>query len=453
MEKNRSLPEDLRFAAISKMSELKLPRTALFRGEVHLPGSKSIANRALLLAALAEGKTELRNLPASDDVRVLMNTLPRLGVAVEKSSASGQGEGTTLLISGAGGPFPVKNIELNLENAGTAFRPLTAVLSAGSGEYTLDGDAQMRKRPIADLVRALASLGVSIECSSEGTPPVRIRADGLPGGVVSVSGKVSSQFVSALLLAAPLVRKGELIIELPEDPVSKPYIDLTLGMMEDFGVSVSRDSYTRFVISGSAYRSPGVYTVEGDASAATYFLSAGAISGCGPVTVHGLSQDSRQGDIRYAEVLQKMGAHIEYGPDWIRSSGAPNGLNGITVDMNDMPDAAMTLAVLALFARGETHILNIANLRVKESERIRGVRTELEKLGAEVTEEPDALHIRPPESLKPASIATYRDHRMAMAFSLASFGTDIVIENPACVSKTYPDYFQDFVSVAYAKPL
>ncbi len=432
----------------SPSDPLKIPRLRSIAGSVRLPGSKSIANRALLLAALAEGKTRVTNLPIADDVQILIRTLPELGIKTQ--SAEPAGLVTDLEIEGAGGPFTVSQASINVENAGTAFRPLTALLAAGEGEFVLDGNAQMRERPIRDLVDGLKMLGVDVACEANGCPPVRLRAAGIAGGIVKMSGTVSSQYISAVLMASPFARERDLEIELPEEPVSKPYIDLTIDMMADFGVLVGREGYRHFrTAAGQSYHSPGKYAIEGDASAATYFLGAGALPGCGPVRVQGLGRDSRQGDVAFAELLREMGASVEYGDGWIETRGAATPgarLRAIDRDMNDMPDAAMTAAVLALFADGESHIRNIANLRVKESERIRGLRTELEKLGAIVREEHDALHITPPSGgLRPARIETYKDHRMAMAFALAAFGTELEILDPACVGKTYTRFFDDFL--------
>lgn len=443
---------------------LALSRCRNFRGSVALPGSKSIANRALLLAALADGRTRLLNVPDADDVELLVRALPTLGPRVEVRDARGAdaGEGfpgRVVEIEGAGGPLPVDRAELFLGNAGTALRPLTAILSASTGSFRIDGDEQMRRRPIGDLIAGLAEAGVEISgtrAPGEATanyPPLSLEARGLDAGVVRLSGRVSSQYISALLLAAPLARAAgqaqEFVVEVADEPVSKPYIDLTLAMMEQFGVSVGREGYRLFRVAvGQRYRSPGTYPIEGDASAATYFLAAGMLPGSGPVRVTGLGKPSLQGDVGFADLLAELGAQIAFGPDWIESRDGGRPGQAPDLDMNAMPDAAMTLAVLALFLKGTTHIRNIANLRVKESERIAGLRRELEKLGARVEEEHDALHITPPAGgLRPARIATYHDHRMAMAFSLASFGVALEIENPACVSKTYPDYFIDFEKI------
>lgn len=423
--------------------QITLPKTGQFQGTVNLPGSKSLANRLLLLAALAEGRTLLHGIPDGEDVQVLLHLLPALGITSDVS-------GTDVRIQGAAGPFPIREAVLNVENAGTAMRPLAAVLCAGQGSYTVDGNEQMRRRPIGDLIRGLRTLGLAVQAQENQTgkgvdlcPPVHIEASGIPGGTARLSGSISSQFISALLLAAPLA-KGPVRIEVDGDPVSKPYIDMTIQVMSRFGVSVERQGYTAFQVDPGVYRSPGELTVEGDATAATYFLSLGALSG--PVTVKTLYPDSLQGDIRYAALLEQMGAVVERGADGITvRRGA---LRGLDVDMNDMPDAAMTLAVLALFADGPVRIRNIANLRVKESERIAGLASELRKLGAGVTDTEESITVVPPAKLKPAEIETYRDHRMAMAFSLASFGTEVTILDPACVNKTYPQYFKDFASVA-----
>lgn len=424
--------------------ELFIPRIERFQGQCRLPGSKSIANRALLLAALARGQTRLHNLPAADDIEVLVEALPHLGVTLQFDAAAG-----AALVDGLGGAPQAPEATLNLENAGTALRPLVAILAAAHGDYLIDGNEQMRRRPIRDLVFALAKLGVDIDCAAGGGPPVRVQARGLPGGRVSLSGEVSSQFVSAMLLAAPLAQ-APLEILLPAEPVSKPYIDLTIQMMAEFGVSVWRDGYRRFQVEApQSYRSPGDYAIEGDASAATYFLAAGALPGSGPVRVLGLGRESAQGDAGFLQLLSQMGARVDSGPDFLESRGSEQGsLRALDVDMNAMPDAAMTLAVLALFARGETRIRNIANLRVKESERIHGLRRELEKLGATVREFPDALFIAPPPTLHAARIETYRDHRMAMAFALAAAGVDLTILDPGCVAKTYRRFFDDFLPLA-----
>lgn len=376
-------------------------------------------------------------------MQVLLGALPLLGVSVERESES------IARITGTGGPFPVKSAQLNLENAGTAVRPLVALLSASHGEFVVDGNEQMRRRPIRDLLRGLELLGVKLE-SSDGCPPVKIHAEGLRGGETTLSGNVSSQFISALLMASPLARDQDVTLIVPEEPVSRPYIDLTVRMMEQFGVKIVRDAYRRFQVPrGQPYESPSSYSIEGDATAATYFLALGALPGSGPVRVEGVGSHSLQGDIHFAGLLEKMGADVKRGSDWMEARGPVNGrLKALDIDMNDMPDAAMTMAVLALCAEGTTRITNIANLRVKESERIHGLAVELRKLGARAEETADSLTITPPAEIKSASIATYKDHRMAMAFSLAAHAVSLTIEDPACVNKTYPRYFDDFNRVA-----
>lgn len=420
-------------------ARLHIPKMASFSGEVRLPGSKSIGNRSLLLAALSRGETILENLPTSDDVQVLLRQLPALGV---KAGAGGD----ALQVTGAGGAFSIREGRFEVDNAGTALRPLVAVLSAGEGEFVVDGNEQMRRRPVGDLVQAVAGAGVDIHCSEQGTPPVSIRTSGWKNTEFRVSGKTSSQFVSALLLAAPLSGR-RVVLRLPEEPVSRPYIDLTIRMMEQFGVRVEREDYLTFVVpEGQCYTSPGRYAVEGDATAATYFLTAGILSG--PVRVYGLDESSIQGDIRYLAILRALGGRIKAGKGWIEAQ-YQGPVHGISVDMNDMPDAAMTLAVTGLFSEGAVDIRNVENLRVKESERIRGLKTELERLGAIVEERRDGLTVHPPAAMHDAEIQTYRDHRMAMAFSLACLRTPITILDPHCVNKTYPGYFGDFERICH----
>lgn len=423
----------------SKAQKIQLPKVRQFVGEVHLPGSKSISNRALILAAIAKGETILENLPYSDDVQILLAQLPKLGVSVNHVDRKTNSQ--MVSIAGVSGSFAIDSGEFNVENAGTALRPLVALLSVGKGSFTVDGNAQMRRRPIGDLVEAIRSVGVNISMSKDGTPPVQIDTQGWQSGRLTISGKSSSQFISALLMAAPLT-KQRVVIELPEPSVSQPYIDLTIQMMNQFGVSVDNHSYTRYTIKeGQSYISPGHYYIEGDATAATYFMTAGLLSG--PVRIYGLDESSIQGDIEYLELIKKQGGQVITGKNWIEVKNE-SPIQGLTVDMNRMPDAAMTLAVSALFANQPIEIRNVENLRVKESERIKGLRIELEKLGARVDEWQDGLKVYAPASLRSAEIETYQDHRMAMAFSLASFGVPITILDPECVNKTYPDYFNDF---------
>lgn len=419
-----SLPDKLTLSPIQKIS-----------GNLVLPGSKSLSNRILLLSMLAEGKTEIQNLLDSDDVRRMVEALETLGIQLEENRAE-----NLITVSGTSGIIPVKEATLMLGNAGTAIRPLTAALTLGHGRFVLDGVQRMRERPIIDLVNGLSQLGANLRCiNGTDCPPVEVIADGLPGGITRLSGAISSQYLTAILLAAPYADK-EVQIEITDKLVSVPYVEMTLRLMQSFGVSVNHENFRLFHIPRQTYRSPGNIFVEGDASSASYFLAGAAITK-GTVTVKGCGTDSLQGDARFAEVLEKMGAKVEWEPQQVKLTG--NSLNGIDVDMNQMPDAAMTLAVAALFASGPTAIRNIYNWRVKETERLKAVSTELRKLGAEVEEGYDYLVIQPPEQIRKAEIDTYDDHRMAMAFSLAACGeSPMTINNPGCVSKTFPDYFE-----------
>ena len=426
------------------------------RGTVKLPGSKSISNRILLLAALAQGETRIRDLLESEDTQVMLDALRALGIACAEEG------GHTLRVRGAGGAFPVKKAELALGNAGTAFRPLTAVLALCGGDYRLSGSARMHERPIADLVSALRQLGANIEyLGKEGYPPLAIHPAAIrTGGRVTVRGDVSSQFVTGLLIALPLTGIRT-VLEVEGDLVSKPYVELTLNTLRRFGVEVERRGWSMFTIpAGSRYASPGEIFVEGDASSASYFLAAGAISGLtggGPVRVEGVGRGSVQGDVRFASTLERMGAAIRMGENWIEAGARPEAarrgkLIAIDADFNDIPDAAMTAAVAALFADGTSTLRNIGSWRVKETDRIAAMATELRKLGATVEEGPDYLRITPPAGSRftpRASIDTYDDHRMAMCFSLAALGGVAVrINDPRCVAKTYPEYFDVLASVS-----
>ena len=419
-----SLPDKLTLSPIQKIS-----------GSVVLPGSKSLSNRILLLSMLAEGKTEIQNLLDSDDVRRMVEALETLGIQLEENRAE-----NLITVSGTSGIIPVKEATLMLGNAGTAIRPLTAAMTLGHGRFVLDGVQRMRERPIIDLINGLSQLGANLRCiNGTDCPPVEVIAEGLPGGITRLSGAISSQYLTAILLAAPYADK-EVQIEITDKLVSVPYVEMTLRLMQSFGVSVNHENFRLFHIPRQTYRSPGNIFVEGDASSASYFLAGAAITK-GSVTVKGCGTDSLQGDARFAEVLEKMGAKVEWEPQQVKLTG--NSLNGIDVDMNQMPDASMTLAVAALFASGPTAIRNIYNWRVKETERLQAVSTELRKLGAEVEEGYDYLVIQPPEQIRKAEIDTYDDHRMAMAFSLAACGSSpVTINNPGCVSKTFPDYFE-----------
>jgi 3-phosphoshikimate 1-carboxyvinyltransferase len=415
-------------------------------GTVKLPGSKSISNRVLLLAALASGETRLHDLLDSDDTRVMLDALHTLGIAVKQDSGA-------TVVTGAGGAFPVKAAELFLGNAGTAFRPLTAALALCGGEYRLSGVARMHERPIGDLVDALRRLGACVDyLGSAGYPPLRIQpSTKRANGNVSVRGDVSSQFLSALLMALPLTGR-QTTIAVDGELISKPYVEITLNTMRRFGVEVARAGWAAFTIpAGAHYRSPGEIWVEGDASSASYFLAAGAIGG-GPVRVEGVGRASIQGDVRFAEALEQMGARIAMGENWIEAS-APSGnnrnLRAIDADFNHIPDAAMTLAVAALFADGPCTLRNIGSWRVKETDRIAAMATELRKLGATVEEGKNWLRVTPPVVLRPAAIDTYDDHRMAMCFSLAALGgVTVRINDPQCVNKTFPGYFDALARIS-----
>ena len=428
------------------MQFLDLPALSGARGKVRLPGSKSISNRMLLLAALANGKTRVKGLLDSDDTQVMLESLTRLGVAWQRLDNSDE-----YLVDGVGGAFPVKQAELFLGNAGTAFRSLTAATALAGGHYTLTGVPRMHERPIGDLVNALRQLGAQISyLGNEGFPPLAMSpASSEADSVASVKGNVSSQYLTGLLLSAPLLGRA-VTIRVEGELISKPYVEITLNLMRRFGVEVKREDWRSFTVPATVYRSPGEIEVEGDASSASYFLAAGAL-GHGPVRVEGVGRNSIQGDVRFAEALARMGAEIGFGPNWIESRlGCGSKLNAIDLDCNHIPDAAMTLAVLALFADGVSTLRNIASWRVKETDRIAAMATELRKVGATVEEGADYIRVTPPARLIPnAVIDTYDDHRMAMCFSLVSLGgVPIRINDPKCVAKTFPGYFDVFSSIA-----
>ncbi|TPD96599.1 3-phosphoshikimate 1-carboxyvinyltransferase [Pantoea vagans] len=411
-------------------------------GTVNLPGSKSVSNRALLLAALAKGTTRLTNLLDSDDVKHMLNALTALGVSYTLSD-----DRTVCEVTGNAGPLNASQpLSLFLGNAGTAMRPLAAALCLGAHDIELTGEPRMKERPIGHLVDALRQGGATIEyLENENYPPLRLRG-GFTGGDVSVDGSVSSQFLTALLMTAPLAQQ-DTCITIKGDLVSKPYIDITLNLMQCFGVDVENQSYQRFLIKGQQqYQSPGDYLVEGDASSASYFLAAAAIKG-GTVRVTGIGRQSMQGDIRFADVLEKMGAAIEWDDDYIACTAGK--LQAIDMDMNHIPDAAMTIATTALFAEGTTQLRNIYNWRVKETDRLSAMATELRKVGAEVEEGHDYIRITPPATLKHADIGTYNDHRMAMCFSLVALSdTPVTILDPGCTAKTFPDYFVQLAKIS-----
>lgn len=431
------------------MEFLDLPPLLGARGTLRLPGSKSISNRSLLLAALAEGETVIRDLLDSDDVDRMLEALAALGVECTREA-----EGACR-VRGVAGPFPVKQAELFLGNAGTAFRPLTAALALSGGEYRLSGVPRMHERPIGDLVDGLLEIGADIEyLGNEGYPPLAIHAGQAVGAVVRVRGDVSSQFLTALLMALPLSGR-ETVIEVVGELISRPYVAITLNLMARFGVEVAREGWRRFTIpAGARYISPGELFVEGDASSASYFLAAGAIGG-GPVRVEGVGRHSIQGDVRFAEALAQLGARIDTGENWIEASAPEGGrLRAFDLDLNHIPDAAMTLAVAALFADGPCRLRNIASWRVKETDRLAAMAIELRKVGATVEEGADYLRIVPPARLCPAAIDTYDDHRMAMCFSLVTLGDCRVrINDPKCVNKTFPEYFRVFAGIVQPVPV
>ncbi len=418
------------------------------QGSVALPGSKSISNRSLLLAALADGTTRLTGLLDADDTQRMIEALRLLGVRIEHDRGSGD-----CVVVGVGPAFPNRSASLFLGNAGTAVRPLTAVLAMQGGKYRIDGVARMRERPIGDLVDALRHQGCELDyLASAGFPPLAIGpAGGRAGGRIPIRGDVSSQFLSALLIALPVARgaaDAATTVELVTPLISRPYVEITTRLMQRFGVGVATPDPSTFrVEAGARYASPGTLHVEGDASSASYFLAAGVIGG-GPVRVTGVGRNSTQGDVAFADVLAKQGADLRYGDDWIEARrGRP--LAGGRIDCLAIPDAAMTLAIVALFAGAPTRLTNIGSWRVKETDRIAAMATELAKLGADVAVGEDWLEVAPLASFRHAAIDTYDDHRMAMCFALAAFGgAGVTINDPACVRKTFPDFFERFAQIA-----
>jgi 3-phosphoshikimate 1-carboxyvinyltransferase len=418
-------------------------------GVVTLPGSKSLSNRCLLLAALSKGKTRVDNLLESDDIRYMLDALDTLQVPVERHSAE------SVTVTGQAGPINAATpVELFLGNAGTAMRPLAAALCMGRGEFVLDGVPRMRERPIADLVDGLQQLGANVNCvATTGCPPVSIRAQGVNGGTASISGKMSSQFLSALLMAAPLA-EGDVTISIKDELISAPYVALTIGLMKKFGVEVEiegdMEGTPSFTIrADQSYTSPGSILVEGDASSASYFIAGAAITG-GTVTVRGCGSDSVQGDVAFANVMEQMGATVTWAPESITVTRDPaTKLKGIDVDCGKIPDAAMTLAVVALFADGPTTIRNVYSWRLKETERMKAIVAECTKLGSKVEEFRDYCIIHPPAKVNDnVLIETYDDHRMAMAFSLAACaGVNVIINDPNCTAKTFPTYFEMLESI------
>ena len=434
-------------------SNIQIPALKSYNGELRVPGSKSITNRVLLVSALAAGTTRLHNLLKSDDTSYMGEALKSLGVHVEMSE-----DFTEAVIEGCGAPIDAQTVLLEdgknfaglyLGNAGAAMRSLCAALALGHGVFHLSGEERMKERPIRDLVDALRSLGADISyLETEGFPPVCINAHGLKGGSVSVRGNISSQYLTALLICAPYA-ESPLHIHVEGELISAPYILLTLDVMKHFGIEVKHADLMDFYVPKGVYKTPGDYMVEGDASSASYPLAAAAIAG-GKVRVLGVGTDCRQGDIAFVDVLKKMGAAVTMGPDWVECTGPQGKLKSLgEFNAVEIPDAAMTVAVLALFADAPMTISGIASWRVKETDRIAAMAAELRKVGAEVRETTDSITIFPPENLQPATIETYNDHRMAMCFSLVALGgVPIKIMDPACINKTYPKYFDDFLRIA-----
>lgn len=432
---------------------LDLPPARSARGALKLPGSKSISNRTLLLSALARGSTTLTGLLDSDDTRVMRGALEALGVAIDTLDGP---ERVRVRGVGSGSGFPAKSASIFLGNSGTSARSLTAVLALSDGQYTLSGVPRMHERPIGDLVEALEPMGARVRyLASPGFPPLAIAPRERTGAHrLRIRGSISSQFVSGALMALPWVKEA-VTVEIEGELISKPYVDLTLNLMERFGVVVRRDGFRSFELrGGEAYVSPGELEVEGDASSASYFLAMGALGG-GPLRVEGVGRASAQGDVHFSRVLAAMGARIEFGENWVECSGRPP-FAAFDLDMNLIPDAAMTAAVLALFAKGPCTLRNIGSWRVKETDRIAAMATELRKFGAVVNEGSDWIRVTPPADflaprasrLAPICVDTYDDHRMAMCFSLASFGPwRVRINEPACVAKTFPSYFEEMRKV------
>ena len=401
---------------------------------IHVPGSKSLTNRALLLAALADGTTRITNALFSDDSNYFATALKTLGFYIQLDDESLQ-----ITVTGLGGKIPAKQAELFIGNAGTAARFLSAFLTLGNGEYILDGDARMRERPIGDLIDALHQLGVELEATNN-CPPVEIFAKGLLGGKTKIAGNISSQFLSALLMVAPYA-KAPIEIEVTTELNSKPYVDMTIAIMQEFGVEIERDNYKHFIIHPMAYSPLSPFEIESDASAASYFFAAPAICG-GTVRVDAISRKSKQGDIAFLDILEQMGCAINEGENFIEVTSMQN-LQGVEVDMRDIPDIAQTISAIAPFASSPTRIRGIASARVKETDRVHATCIELERLGVRVEEHEDGMTIYPCDEIQPTTIQTYNDHRMAMAFSLIGLRVNgVSIENPSCVSKTFPKFFE-----------
>ncbi len=424
------------------MDQLRLEPISKVNGSVTLPGSKSLSNRILLLAALAKGTTVVENLLDSDDIRHMLGALKLLGVDVELND-----DKTVATVHGVGGKFSTPSEPLFLGNAGTAYRPLTAVLAAVTGEYELIGEPRMEERPIGHLVDALKALGGEVNYLKHlDYPPLKITGGQINGGNVEIDGSISSQFLTALLMAAPLFN-GDTTISIKGTLVSKPYIDITLDVMARFGIDVSHDNYQIFKVKGSQqYQAVERIMVEGDASSASYFVAAAAIAG-GEIEIKGVGAKSVQGDIGFAKVMEQVGAQIDWYDE--RLVVRKGQLKGVDIDANAIPDAAMTLATVALFADGPTAIRNIYNWRVKETDRLYAMATELRKVGAEVVEGEDFIEINPPTEFNDVAIDTYDDHRIAMCFAMVAVGgKPITINDPKCTYKTFPTFFDVLASVS-----
>ena len=423
------------------MSSLHLPPLRHLRGALQIPGSKSIFNRALLLAALAQGETRIDNLLDSEDTQRLRAALAQLGVALRQ-------DGEAMVVTGCAGPLSRQAVSMTLDLglAGTAYRPLTAALTLGKGAFVLDGVPRMRERPIGPLVDGLRQLAAQIEYLGEpGFPPLRVTGNGLRGGRVTLDGSVSSQFLTALLMAAPLA-DNPITINITSFTISKPYLTIKLHLIQQFGITIQHKNFQHFHIPKKYYHNPKTLTIKDNTSSTSYFLAAGAIAGPG-LTVRGVGSNSVQGDMALVDVLRDMGAKVQVQPTSVTVKPGP--LRGIDRDLNALPDAAMTVATLALFAQGVTTIRNIASWRVKETDRLSAMATQLRKVGAGVDEGDDFIAITPPPALQPAAIDTYGDHRMAMCFSLVALGgAAVTINDPRCVDKTFPTFFDVFESMA-----
>ncbi|GAA4437310.1 3-phosphoshikimate 1-carboxyvinyltransferase [Bremerella cremea] len=421
------------------VSEIEITPCGPIFGSIRPPGSKSLTNRALIIAALAQGRSLLTGALASEDTEVMIESLRAIGVAIDVDDIS-----HTLRVDGNGGQFQGENTEMFIANSGTSMRFLTALATLGQGTFRLDGIERMRERPIGDLIKALQQLGADIQTESDnGCPPVLVRAQGLPGGKATIAGNISSQYLSGLLMAAPYAR-SEVQLEVDGELVSQPYVRMTTQIMRDFGVTVEENDCRRFVIAGQQQYQARQYAIEPDASAASYFWGAAAVSG-GKVCVEGLTKDALQGDVGFVEALRQMGCEVEYGKDSITVTGGQ--LKGIDIDMGEISDTVQTLAAVALFAEGPTRVTGVAHNRHKETDRIGDLACELRKLGATVEELEDGMVITP-GTLQPARIETYNDHRMAMSLALVGLRQPgVVITNPACTSKTYPLFFEDLAAI------